>query len=91
MLLLLTVAGASMTAQHVCTKRLSLGCDHHCKIHVGLIDKLWLGMAGRLVFFKFQIRLSLHPLRDGPALLAGKKLPLKTVITFFELDKARHQ
>jgi len=39
------------------------------------------------VFFKFQIRLSLNPLRDGPALLSGKKLPLKTVITFFELDK----
>ncbi len=44
-------------------------------------------MAGRLVFFKFQIRLSFNPLRDGPALLSGKKLPLKTVITFFELDK----
>ncbi|KAL0053616.1 hypothetical protein WJX82_008309 [Trebouxia sp. C0006] len=43
--------------------------------------------TGRLVFFKFQIRLSLNPLRDGPALLSGKKLPLKTVITFFELDK----
>ena len=39
------------------------------------------------MFFKFQIRLSLNPLRDGPALLSGKKLPLKTVITFFELDK----
>lgn len=45
-------------------------------------------MAGRLVFFKFQIRLSFNPLRDGPALLSGKlKLPLKTVITFSELDK----
>ena len=44
-------------------------------------------LAGRLVFFKFQIRLSLNPLKEGPALLSGKKLPLKTVITFFELDK----
>ncbi|DBA91504.1 TPA: hypothetical protein ACH3X1_003130 [Trebouxia sp. C0004] len=43
--------------------------------------------TGRLVFFKFQIRLSFNPLKDGPALLSGKKLPLKTVITFFELDK----
>ncbi|DBA91440.1 TPA: hypothetical protein ACH3X2_003966 [Trebouxia sp. C0005] len=43
--------------------------------------------TGRLVFFKFQIRLSFNPLTDGVALLSGKKLPLKTVITFFELDK----
>lgn len=43
--------------------------------------------TGRLVFFKFQIRLSLNPLKEGLALLSGKKLPLKTVITFFELDK----
>lgn len=39
-----------------------------------------------MVFYRFQVKLSLDILRDGPALISGKKLPLTTVITFFELD-----
>lgn len=39
-----------------------------------------------MVFYRFQVKLSLDILRDGAALISGKKLPLTTVITFFELD-----
>ena len=40
-----------------------------------------------MVFYRFQVKLSLDIFRDGAALISGKKLPLTTVITFFELDQ----
>ncbi|KAK9825744.1 hypothetical protein WJX74_003612 [Apatococcus lobatus] len=43
--------------------------------------------TGRMVFYRFQVKLSLDIFRDGAALISGKKLPLTTVITFFELDQ----